>query len=1153
MENGDDPEILTKETQNYASQNAAETQTKDAVNSKQEEMLSKSVDVTMEEDTRSDADVDMESKENPNITGSSDLISGTPQKPISRRQSFLTLEKYAEGKPATPSNVSKFTGPLMKASSSQEHKTKTSSTQAVGTEPQVFLPSKAEEMTQCSVDNASESSQLPEVESEKKIEPEMGQTETLPCEGTEDEDVIPDTQTDMEGNESASHSQGEESQENMDDSSCSVTSTPSSEPRRSGRHRIRPLLPGEDPKEREEKFVHLKKRRHGDSPNSSATDRQLQDRPCTRSKQAAEEDLSRHRLRTRAPMDKSESSQTSSRAKSQGRIKLYSSSKELLGKREPKRRSLRNEDSSQNDSQSDTLSDYDAHSQGKSNRLSKSPLEPEKEGRRMKKGFPQKENESSQNCQNTSPDITKTPSEKHKTRNHILDDSAEVELIGQTKIDKVEPTLKNSQIVSLPQMDDQTQSFELVELTNYVKDEVEQNQRDSQIVTPPRTDSQSPGFERVEQTIDDENEPSQKNSQIRPSGIVRQSLMATTPQTDGQSQAFVEQSKNEKDETEPSQKDSQMLTPLADGESQTTTIITNISMNESVKLIKDAHNKRGGTDAELSQEERRATTPSAPDSQARRRSRRGKASSEAVESQDKSESKDLAGRPLRSNSQETSSALSQTEDRLGGRITRNKDLEDQLKSTATSTSESSQSLEKAGSAESSQGRGRYSRRRSSQALSNIESSKSGESKVIEGIGKDNSQSSQNIDIQSTPIGRPLKTKKQRSVMDKMTVSESPEVTGNSMEQSKQEIQMEVDGDAIIDSEPTAMGNAENAKSELVREKERGQMDSKTELDIDDTSSQERDTGVVQAPETLESVQISTEKIQEKPPRDVCVLSPVESSIACNSVPTEPINVSLLPEPSGPSVDATVPSSDTTENLSLLVSESSEEKDVEVAQTGQMVTEKQKEDSDSDCQEHPNAEDEAEDMHCISSGQRQIQFSNAIDELSKEEQFIKESKSTNQDTKTDEVESDVQENNESIAPLRDGKEKNNACDVECQDEEQNQLYKTKRDVVSEESDVGPLCDYSESTSKDVCQTSPAKQKDLETVTDPDVSHSPSSARPRGTWSPSASPSTSILKKGQKRPLMEDTPSPCLKVSNDVHAKHDQNWFQIHKICIMKLNL
>ena len=77
----------------------------------------------------------------------------------------------------------------------------------------------------------------------------------------------------------------------------------------------------------------------------------------------------------------------------------------------------------------------------------------------------------------------------------------------------------------------------------------------------------------------------------------------------------------------------------------------------------------------------------------------------------------------------------------------------------------------------------------------------------------------------------------------------------------------------------------------------------------------------------------------------------------------------------------------------------------------------------------------------------------------------------------------------------------------------------------------LCDAmvpEDSTSKGVFQDSPVKHQDLEALVGSDVGQSPSSGRTRGTWSPSASPSTSILKKGQKRPLEEETPSPLVKV-------------------------
>uniref|UniRef100_A0A8C5FB17 Replication timing regulatory factor 1 n=1 Tax=Gadus morhua TaxID=8049 RepID=A0A8C5FB17_GADMO len=67
------------------------------------------------------ADVSMQdAQENPepnegasaDVSGGSDLVSGTPPKPNSRRQSFITLEKYVEGQAASPIQVTKFTGRL---------------------------------------------------------------------------------------------------------------------------------------------------------------------------------------------------------------------------------------------------------------------------------------------------------------------------------------------------------------------------------------------------------------------------------------------------------------------------------------------------------------------------------------------------------------------------------------------------------------------------------------------------------------------------------------------------------------------------------------------------------------------------------------------------------------------------------------------------------------------------------------------------------------------------------------------------------------------------------------------------------------------------------------------------------------------------------
>uniref|UniRef100_A0A4W6EWK1 Replication timing regulatory factor 1 n=1 Tax=Lates calcarifer TaxID=8187 RepID=A0A4W6EWK1_LATCA len=830
MENEEDNEVLTKETQDYASPEADHV----TENHQQEEVIPESADVSMEDVTKSDnraEDNEIQTKEgsSPNISGSSDLVSGTPQKSNSRRQSFITLEKYAEGKPASPSSASKFTGPLLKTSNSQElsKNNKTSSYQS----------------SQTLTGPDSQDSQL---------------TERLPSDTTEDEDVIPDTQTKVEAKESTKMASTSEEmkpssqEEELDDSQSSVTQTSPGEPRRSGRQRVRPLLPGEGPEEQEDKYVQSKRRRSGeepksDSPKSSST----QSRPNTRSKQAAEEDSGRESL------------------------------------------SLKNR--------------------------------------------PEKEKDSS--------------------------------------------------------------------------------------------------------------------------------VFASSPINEFQDR-------------------------------------TNKSMNESE--CKDGHKTKDSTDDNLSQEDSQVITPLSSDSQSLRRSRRSKASSEATESEDTSDRKNSSGRQSRSNSQTTGSVVSQAEVTTGGRTRRSKAQEGLSKSSPSSTPESSESLDFAGSAESSQSRGRYSRRRSSQPLiPNMESSESESSEVRENlpipkkrgrkpraslpspltldskenrinndIEKDVADASQRTDMQSIEAKNVTDLEESQKSQDSQG-SESLQVTGDPAEQINKESPMEVEP---VAPEHTEIDDTERSS---VSPREKRQRDSET--NIDNTSSQESNTGGL---EMLEPVGISDEQIQEK----------------------------LFSDPSA--VDTPAPPEETTEKPQ--VSESSEDKAEDVSESEDRVKENPKDGSDSDHQEHPAVlvGDMAQDD--TSSPQNQVGCPN---ELSKEDEQFASNQHTEGSTE------------EEITPLQENDEDGKTKIMECQDEEKTQPPNTENNVVVNlDAALTDLCDASvsaESTSKDVFQDSPVKQKDLGAVMGSDVGQSPSSGRTRGTWSPSASPSTSILKKGQKRPLEEETPSPLVK--------------------------
>ncbi|CAJ1079008.1 telomere-associated protein RIF1 isoform X2 [Xyrichtys novacula] len=505
-QNEEDAEVLIKDTQDYASPKAVDSV---AENQKPEELIPKSTDVSMEdvsktEDKGDDSEVERKQDTSPNISGSSDLVSGTPQKPNSRRQSFITLEKYAEGKPASPSSVSKFTGPLVKTSNSQECTKKSSSQTSMSAAPN----SQESQSTQVGkVNSQSPVKDTPDSpvrpkDSGTKCEP-VRLTDRLPSDTTEEEDVIPDTQTEagpMESIKTADvsqeiepSSQEEEFESTQDDSQSSANDASPSEPRRSGRPRVRPLRPGEDPEVRDQKFQQPKRKRsEGESKGDSPKSNSIQSRPNTRGKIAAEEDSSRVRLRSRTQRDKGESSQTNSQGRSNKRIKLYSFSQDFLDQPEPRRRSTRDLDSSQSDLKSDTQSD--SQSQGRIGRRSRSSVETTEEPANAKKDLPNKESKK------------------------------KLELVEQAKKDQDEPMKDSTLVTSTPKVSSDSQEFDLIEQT--VKD------GDSQMDTiPPPEESQDMTSETNNlvndvkgKTKDTDEDQSQEDSQAMTPSLDSQSL-----------------------------------------------------------------------------------------------------------------------------------------------------------------------------------------------------------------------------------------------------------------------------------------------------------------------------------------------------------------------------------------------------------------------------------------------------------------------------------------------------------------------------------------------------------------------------------------------------------------------------------------------------
>uniref|UniRef100_A0A671PMC3 Telomere-associated protein RIF1-like n=1 Tax=Sinocyclocheilus anshuiensis TaxID=1608454 RepID=A0A671PMC3_9TELE len=185
----------------------------------------------------------------PNVSSSSDMISGTPPKPNSRRQSFITLEKYVEGKSPSPASVA-FAGPHTRKSS------RLGSSKASESTPN---SSQLQTTKEDSEESRKRSSTDPSAQNEEaKVE---AKDETLTgghhVEGTDEEedDVVPDTQTQLSGeasgfkNSPVSKANAEVQDSPEKDSQSLADSQASQEPRRSGRRRSKPVRPGEDPGE----------------------------------------------------------------------------------------------------------------------------------------------------------------------------------------------------------------------------------------------------------------------------------------------------------------------------------------------------------------------------------------------------------------------------------------------------------------------------------------------------------------------------------------------------------------------------------------------------------------------------------------------------------------------------------------------------------------------------------------------------------------------------------------------------------------------------------------------------------------------------------------------------------------------------------------
>ncbi|KAM8857999.1 telomere-associated protein RIF1 [Synchiropus picturatus] len=317
----------------------------------------RSSDVSMDEVEKSDSpaeETNMQAENtSPNVSGSSDVVSGTPPRSgsSSRRQSFITLEKYSGGKPSIPEASSKFVVSLVKLSCSNEQM------ETLKSRSQEKRSPESESNTSPPANDIFESPRRPKLRGEK-TKP-VCLMDRLPSDPTDDEEVIPDTQTGVKESENINT---EENSSSSERESQTTDYDSLDEPRRSSRRRIKPLLPGEDPQERESKYTVKKKGLEGSRRSESLTT--PESRPNTRGKAAAEEESAGIQLRSRS-RDKNEASPPSSQGSVRRRkMKLYSNSDDFLPQTDVRKHRSKVLQSSQNDLQTDTQSDSDSPSQG---------------------------------------------------------------------------------------------------------------------------------------------------------------------------------------------------------------------------------------------------------------------------------------------------------------------------------------------------------------------------------------------------------------------------------------------------------------------------------------------------------------------------------------------------------------------------------------------------------------------------------------------------------------------------------------------------------------------------------------------------------------------------------------------------------------------
>ncbi|XP_057708053.1 telomere-associated protein RIF1 isoform X1 [Corythoichthys intestinalis] len=1114
-------DICTQKTPDLPSPKVLENESR----KEEQEMIPESTDISVEEEARTNGrgeNMDTQNENvSPNISNSSDLISGTPQKSSggSRRQSFITLEKYTEGKPVSPSNV--FTGPVVKTSSRQDSTPPSPEASQKPTDENVQLSSQA--LSKCSVSDLQESPQRPKMDRERNAQP-VKLTERLTRTETEDNDVIPDTQT-----------------EDVFMENTPTTST-TEEVRSSDLDRDSPAW---------QKRCKKAKLAPEERPVDSSTPL---NRPNTRSKVASEEDMRRIRLRSHG--DRSHSSQDKSPVQSHRKVRLFNSSKDFLSEPENKRKNTKSQESSQTDmSESESqpkkkggrprkvLSETDDHTKPKKTLSStdfKSGSQSDSESQsqqlqsvtgsnldsqpRRKPGRPQRSQLMSKRssqagiCHDAQVDSKgNSQNDCSQVSNKLQDPNAGDLKKPESMSEKI---CSQTDIIPLDtQADLESHSQENHERSSKsIESKNEHAQSPEKIFkqTDTQADCKSPGRDDLSaKSLLEPKEEDLMNPAIisgKASGqillkpdVLFDSDSQTHRSSSGISKSLSESEEGLEPESMSSQTDSQSDTKT-DTESHTqrkrgrhSKLLSEVlevnnsqaqgcemalsssetdRQSQEIELVEKAKDSQIiapltgdliqerismpdfiiGDQVEVDKDEPEAElTPTSADSPYLEPGKRNKAFSETAQ---ESEPKALFRNQSMSHSQENS----QADDR--GRTRRSKVNKHQSNNSSTSTPESSQSLDVTGSTESSQGR--RSKRRSSKALT--ASTESLESEIVETREK-HSLPTKRLKAQGMS---PSPLTERFSNIDCTAAknnSEGPEIL-ESAEVQKHPTDLTVPEapEPFQKTQEPETPKKQISLSSSPSKKQSEQQISQTKANSA-SASQERDSRELDSSEKSESEVPLTNQTQKDQSSEAFASNTQTPPKEAKENLQDPESTLQKPTPVvvGPKTECTTVCKDDT-----------------------VVP--------------------VEDTQCSALAQKQEECSSVGDELSK----APETSITNIPEKSHQV-------LEELIPLHDGVEDENISIREFKDGERTPMLNVQNNSEASQSDV---C-INETTKSDISQDSPAKFNDMEAALMSDMVQSPCSNMTKVTWSPSASPSTSILKKAQKRPLEEETPSPVVK--------------------------